>query len=145
MMIFIVTIVSKCATPPPVDVNELGAKITNITFGSGWDSVKNQVTGVNTSFPAGTKIVYYEIRFEKSFEAGGMVKKKWRRDGNQFLEVTSFIPKNTKRICGEIHYYNTNQSMDTGIYEITVLCYSAKQKDYVEYDYCGANRMFRIE
>lgn len=145
IIIFIVIIVNKCTKPPPVDVSELGAKITDITFGSGWNSSNNQVTGINTSFPAETKVVYYEICFEKTFAAGGMVKKKWKRDGNQFLEVTSFIPKNSKRICGEIHYYNMNRPMDTGTYEITVWCYSAKQGDYVEYDYGGANRIFKIE
>jgi len=138
-------IVTKCATSPPVDVGELGAKVTSIKFGSGWDSNTNQVTGIDTSFSLGTKIIYYEIRFEKIFEAGGMIMKRWKKDGNQFLQATSFIPKNTKRICGEIHYYDLNQSMPPGTYEITILCYSSKQEDYVEYDYGGANRIFRIE
>jgi len=143
-ILFISIILIRCTQPAPPDVEELGVKITKITFGSGWDSSTNQLTNVGTIFPYGTTKIYYEICFEKAFIAGGMIKKKWKREGSQFLEVTSFIPKSSKRICGEIHYY-AEQNMDTGTYNISVFWYSSEEGNYVEYNYNGANRSFEIE
>lgn len=135
----------RCGGEHPPDINELGAKVTQIRFGRGWNSNSNELTGVSNTFDYGITKVYYEISFEKKFEAGGMIKKKWKRDGDQFLEATSFISKNSKRICGEVHHYD-NQTMDKGIYEISIFAYLSADGEYKEYPYVsGIGRSFTIK
>lgn len=133
-------------TDPPLDADTFGVRVTRITFGKGWDAINLKLVDTTRLFdPNETYIVYYEICFEENFSAGAMIKKKWHQYSQQFLEVTSFMPKNTKRICGEVHYYLPNQPMDIAEYEISVWWHSSTDNDYLEYGYAdGVNQTFGI-
>jgi len=129
------------------DADQLGVNVTDITFGTGWDSNNNKVINTGTTFyiPPDIYVIYYEICFEEQYSAGGMIKKKWKLDGQPLFETTSFMPKVTRRICGEIQYYLPDESMDVGEYELSIWWYSSTQQDYLEYKYSsGVNQTFEI-
>lgn len=131
----------------PLDVGELGETITRITFGKGWDQINNVLTDTTRVFndPSGTNVVYYEIRFEKPFDAGGMIKKRWERNNSNFLDVTSFMPIATYRICGEMRFYE-EQPLEIGDYRLTVWWYSTLASNYEIYEYSGSvEETFTIE
>ncbi len=145
ILLFIMAIVINCENAP-LDVAELGIRVTKITFGTSWDAVNCVPEDTGRVFSGPISVVYYEICFKEIFTSGGMIKKAWRRDSGKFLEATSFISKETKRICGEIHKYEVNQTMDLGEYQISVWWYSSGERRYVQYDYDdGVNRSFKIE
>lgn len=141
LIILFASMLTKCGNePPPHDY--YGGMITSIKFGTDWDSVNDTLLNTGTSFNYGIDKVYYEIKFQGPFYKGAMVKKVWRLPNSQTLEATSFIPKDSKRICGELHYYDLRE-MDAGKYEI--LIYYFAEGGYKPYDLVGVNRSFTIQ
>lgn len=140
LMILFVLLMIKCGESPP----DYGGKITDIKFSSEWNPVTGQLGTPATFFDYGIRKVYYEITFEYYTGIEYMVKKVWQLPNVQSLEAASFIPKDRKRICGEIHYYDELVNMDQGTYQISLKYY--EEGEYKDYEYeSGVNQTFTIQ
>uniref|UniRef100_A0A7V3VUE9 Uncharacterized protein n=1 Tax=candidate division WOR-3 bacterium TaxID=2052148 RepID=A0A7V3VUE9_UNCW3 len=136
LIISFVIIGTKCGKPPP---NDYGGTIVSIKFGTDWDLTHDTLLNKGTSFGYGITKVYYEIKFEDRSLKGGVVKKKWQLP----FESVCFIPKDSKRICGEFHYFDL-RIMDSGTYQVKVFYWEAGE--FKEYPYAeSVNTQFTIE
>jgi hypothetical protein len=132
---------TKCEEDLP---NDYGGDITDIKFSDTWDSGTGEIGTPATSFEYGIKIVYYEVVFQGHANKGGIVRKQWELPLSQTLQVTCFLPKDSKRICGELHYYDETVDMDEGEYEIFLEYFEFGGYEPYNY-YVGVNRKFTIE
>lgn len=125
-------------------INDYGGTIISIEFSEEWNSGTGQIGTPVTSFDYGIKIVYYEITFDEQSHEGVVVQKVWDLPVDPDLEATTFVPKYSKRICGELHYYDTTTDMRAGDYQISVKYYEDGLYEEYLYD-TGVNRTFTIQ
>jgi len=119
-------------------------KVIEVAFSDTWDKENNDIGTPATQFPSGTDTVYYRIKFEEQFLENLMLRKKWTRNQSDFLTTVCFMPQETVRICGEIHYYISGTNLESGDYKISV--YYFKDGEYFEVGYgSGVNKTFTIQ
>lgn len=122
---------------------DYGGAITEINFSNEWNSSTGHLGPHGILFNFGLSTIYYEIKFEGEIHTGIIVKKGWQLPNSLSIDVHSFIPKYSRRICGELHYYDLTE-MPVGTYQLSV--YYREDGVFSEYNYGpGVNREFSIE
>lgn len=138
-MVTMLCLAVKCDDAPA----DYGGKIVDVKWGSDWDKDNCCLLGIGTVFPCGVERVYYEVTLQSDAGMSLIVQKAWKHQGAPLLTTVCHVPAGTKRICGELHYYDLT-TMDVGAYELSV--FRLEQGLYTEYEYAeGINRVFTIE
>ncbi|MEO0095220.1 MAG: hypothetical protein ABIL66_04935 [candidate division WOR-3 bacterium] len=146
IIIFVMTTI-QCSKDETEDeetvITELPA-ITEITFGSKWNSPDSTVADTGRTF-APSDTIRYQVKFDSAFGNWFMIKKVWRRNDTLLFSSVALIPLGTKRICGEFRHYD-GQNLETGNYNISILYFKADTAVYDSASYnAGVNRNFTIQ
>ncbi len=147
ILIIFVLSVFQCGKDETEDVEtgitELPA-ISEITFGSRWRAADSAVIDTGRTF-SGTDTIRYQVKFDSILVNQFMIKKVWQRNDTLLFASVVLIPSETKRICGEIRYYD-GQNLETGTYKISILYFKPDTADYDSAKYnTGVNRNFSIQ